>query len=56
MIICFCARKFKWFIRLVGEMATDKEKALEILDAIELENNAYKEIFEHTYGEALGLN
>lgn len=34
----------------------NKEKALEILDAIELENNAYKEIFEHTYGEALGLN
>ena len=34
----------------------NKEKALEILDAIELENNAYKEIFEHTYGAALGLN
>ena len=30
MIICFCIRKFKWFIRLVGEMATDKEKALEM--------------------------
>ena len=34
----------------------NKEKALEILDAIELENNAYKEMFEHTYGAALGLN
>jgi predicted negative regulator of RcsB-dependent stress response len=34
----------------------NKEKALEILDAIELDNNAYKEIFEHTYGAALGLN
>lgn len=30
MIICFCLRKFKWFTRLVGEMATDKEKALEM--------------------------
>ena len=34
----------------------NKEKALEILDAIELDNNAYKEMFEHTYGGALGLN
>ena len=34
----------------------NKEKALEILDAIELDNNAYKEMFEHTYGAALGLN
>jgi predicted negative regulator of RcsB-dependent stress response len=28
----------------------NKEGALEILDAIELESNAYKEMFEHTYG------
>ena len=34
----------------------NKEKALEILDAIELDNNAYKEMFEHTYGAALRLN
>jgi predicted negative regulator of RcsB-dependent stress response len=34
----------------------NKEKALEILDAIELDNNAYKDMFEHTYGAALGLN
>jgi predicted negative regulator of RcsB-dependent stress response len=34
----------------------NKEKALEILDTIELDNNAYKEMFEHTYGAALGLN
>ena len=34
----------------------NKEEALEILDAIELENNAYKEMFEYTYGMALALN
>ena len=34
----------------------NKEGALEILDAIELENNAYKEMFEHTYGMASALN
>ena len=34
----------------------NKEEALEILDAIELENNAYKEMFEHTYGMASALN
>ena len=34
----------------------NKEKALEILDTIELDYNAYKEMFEHTYEAALGLN
>ena len=34
----------------------NKEGALEILDAIELESNAYKEMFEHTYGMASALN
>jgi len=34
----------------------NKEEALEILDTIELENNAYKEMFEHTYGMASALN
>ena len=33
----------------------NKEEALEILDAIELENNAYKEMFEHTYGMASSM-
>jgi len=34
----------------------NKEEALQILDNITLENNAYKEMFEHTYGMALALN
>ena len=34
----------------------NKEGALEILDAIELESNAYQEMFEHTYGMASALN
>jgi len=34
----------------------NKEGALEILDVIELESNAYQEMFEHTYGMASALN
>ena len=34
----------------------NKEEALEILDNIDLESSAYKEIFEHAYGMALALN
>ncbi|MED5451124.1 MAG: tetratricopeptide repeat protein [Candidatus Neomarinimicrobiota bacterium] len=34
----------------------NKEGALEILDTIELESNAYQEMFEHTYGMASALN
>jgi len=34
----------------------NKEEALEILDSITLENSAYQEMFEHTYGMALALN
>ena len=34
----------------------NKEEALAVLDNITLESNAYKEMFEHTYGMALALN
>ncbi|GIS56442.1 MAG: hypothetical protein CM1200mP1_03800 [Candidatus Neomarinimicrobiota bacterium] len=34
----------------------NKEEALEILDAIELENKLIREKFEHTYGMASTLN
>ena len=34
----------------------NKEEALAVLDNITLESNAYKEMFDHTYGMALALN
>ena len=40
--------------RMIRE--NNKEEALEILDNIDLESSAYKEMFEHAYGMALALN
>jgi len=37
-------------------MVGKKSEALEILDNLDSENNAYKELFEEVYGVALTLN